>query len=71
MDPESLYKNPSDDQSVDSEVNDQSMMSISEVDEIDQNMVDQNIEEINQIENVLNIFENILPFTDHRKIIYY
>jgi len=57
MDPESLYENPSDDQSVDSEVNDQSMMSISEVDEIDQNMVDQNMEEINQNENVLNILK--------------
>ena len=64
MDPESLYENPSDDQSVDSEVNDQSMMSISEVDEIDQNMVDQNMEEINQNENVLNIFENILEKSD-------
>src|SRR6266498_4045890 len=53
-----LYE-PSDDQSVNSEVNDQSIISISEVDEIDQNMVDQNMEEINQDENGLNVFENI------------
>ncbi len=58
-----LYE-PSDDQSVDSEVNDQSIMLISEVDEIDQNMVDQNMEEINQDENVLNVFENILEESD-------
>src|SRR6266542_4378103 len=63
MDPKSLYE-PSDDQSVDLEVNDQSIMSISEVDEIDQNMVDQNMEEINQDENVLNVFENILEESD-------
>ncbi len=49
---------------MDSEVNDQSIMSISEVDEIDQNMVDQNMEEINQDENVLNVFENILEESD-------
>src|SRR6266496_227585 len=64
MDPESLYENPSNDQNVDLEVNDQSTMSISKVDEIDQNMVDQNMEEINQKENVLNIFENILEEAD-------
>src|SRR6266498_3934037 len=58
-----LYE-PSDDQSVDSKVNDQSIMSISKVDEIDQNMVDQNMEEINQDENVLNVFENILEESD-------
>src|SRR6266498_2006633 len=58
-----LYE-PSDDQSMNSEVNDQSIMSISEVDEIDQNIVDQNMEEINQDENVLNVFENILKESD-------
>src|SRR6266496_6693581 len=63
MDPESLYE-PSDNQSVDSEVNNQSIMSISKIDEIDQNMVDQNMEEINQDENVLNVFENILEESD-------
>src|SRR6266542_2863273 len=63
MDPESLYE-PSDNQSVDSEVNNQSIMSISKIDEIDQNMVDQNMEEINQDENVLNVFENILKESD-------
>src|SRR6266496_2321242 len=49
---------------MDSEVNDQSIMSISEVNKIDQNMVDQNMEEINQDENVLNVFENILEESD-------
>src|SRR6266496_4319532 len=49
---------------MDSEVNDQSIMSISEVDKIDQNMVNQNMEEINQDENVLNVFENILEESD-------
>ncbi len=49
---------------MDLEVNDQSIISISEVNEIDQNIVDQNMEEINQDENVLNVFENILKESD-------
>ncbi len=63
MDPKSLYENPFDDQNVNLEVNNQSTISISEVNEIDQNMVE-NMEEINQNENVLNIFENILEESD-------
>jgi hypothetical protein len=52
---EDLCKDLSDNKSVDSEINDLSIMSISEIDEIDQNIeeINQNIEEIDQNENVI------------------